>query len=150
MSGPEPSRSGHGLQSEALFTPMPYEVDFTGYLSNTVAPQWLERMRLRLIHEHFSDQRLFDEDRLSVIARTEIEYLRPIRMGALMRGQAKVLGCLRSSWTIAFVFEDATDGTPSLRARQVGAFIDAVSLSPVRIPPAIQERIYQAVHHQEL
>ncbi len=149
MSRTEPPRLPQALQSQAVFTPMPYEVDFTGFLSNTVAPQWLERLRLRLIDEHFADQRLFDQDRLSVIARTEIDYLRPMRMGAVVRGQATVVGCLRSSWTIAFVFEDAATGLPSLRARQVGAFIDAVTLSPARIPPAIQERIAQALHPQE-
>lgn len=122
---------------------MPYEVDFTGFLSNTVAPRWLERLRLQLIAEHFVDQGLFDRQQLSVIARSEIDYLRPIRMGTRLLGRAWVERCMRASWTICFTFHEANTEALCMRALQVGAFIDPDTLNPARVPPAILARVAQ-------
>ncbi len=132
------------LQAEAFFTPMPYEVDFTGFLSNTVAPRWLERLRLLLISEHFGDQGLFDRQQLSVIARCEIDYLRPVRMGMRLLGRAWIDRCLRASWTIRFTFHDVDTSTLCMRAVQVGAFIDPDTFNPARMPPAILARVVRA------
>lgn len=135
---------GEQLQAQVLFTPMPYEVDFTGFLSNTVAPRWLERLRLRLIAEHFGDQALFDPQQLSVIARCEIDYLHPVRMGARLLGRVWIDRCLRASWTIRFTFHDEDTDTLCLRALQVGAFIDPKSFNPARVPPVILARVARA------
>jgi acyl-CoA thioester hydrolase len=132
------------LQAQTFFTPMPYEVDFTGFLSNTVAPCWLERLRLRLIAEHFGDQGLFDRQQLSVIARSEIDYLRPVRMGTRLLGRAWIDRCLRASWTIRFTFHEANADTICMRALQIGAFIDPETFNPVRMPLAILARVARA------
>jgi acyl-CoA thioester hydrolase len=132
------------IQSRVVFVPMPYEVDFTGFLSNTVAPKWLERLRMQLIHDHFADQDLFDQVNLSVIARSEIDYLRPIRMGACLLGHAWIEKCMRSSWTIRFRLRDASTREVCLQARQVGAFIDPNTLTPMRVPQAVRARVGRA------
>lgn len=132
------------LQAEAFFTPMPYEVDFTGFLSNTVAPHWLEQLRLRLITEHFGDLGLLDRQQLSVIARCEIDYLRPVCMGARLLGRAWIDRCLRASWTIRFTFREVDNSTLCMRALQVGAFIDPVTFNPARMPLAIVARVARA------
>jgi len=125
---------------------MPYEVDFTGFLSNTVAPRWLERLRLQLIEEQFADQGLFDRQQLSVIARSEIDYLRPIRMGTKLLGRAWIERCMRSSWTIYFTFHEGETETLCMRALQIGAFINPETLNPARVPPAILARVAQATN----
>lgn len=129
------------LQTEANFSPMPYEVDFTGFLSNTVAPRWLERLRVQLIADHFGDQGLFDRQQLSVIARSEIDYLRPIRMGMQLHGRAWIDRCMRASWTIRFTFRDANTDVLCMRSLQVGAFVDPDTFNPARMPPAIVARV---------
>jgi acyl-CoA thioester hydrolase len=134
------------LQAEANFSPMPYEVDFTGFLSNTVAPRWLERMRLQLIADHFDDQGLFDRRQLSVIARSEIDYLRPVRMGMRVVGRAWIERCLRTSWTIRFTFREADANVLCMRALQVGVFINPDTFNPVRVPPVIAARVAEANH----
>lgn len=131
------------LEAHTLFTPMPYEVDFTGFLSYTVAPCWLERLRLRLIAEHFSDQGLFNRQQLSVIARSEIDYLRPVRMGERLLGRAWIDRCMRASWTIRFTFHEVDTEILCMRALQVGAFIDPNTFNPARMPPAILARVVQ-------
>jgi acyl-CoA thioester hydrolase len=131
------------LHSLSIFVPMPYEVDFTGCLSNTVAPKWLERLRIHLIRQHFFDQNLFDKANLSVITRSEIDYVRPIRIGARVFGHVWVEQCMRASWTIGFVFFDASTEEICLRARQVGAFVDPETFTLTRVPKAIQERVAQ-------
>lgn len=132
------------LQTQAHFTPMPYEVDFTGFLSNTVAPRWLERLRLSLIADHFGDLGLFDRQRLSLIARSEIDYLRPVRMGDQLLGRAWVDRCLRTSWTVRFTFCEADTSKLCMRALQVGAFIDSDTFNLARMPPAIRVRVARA------
>jgi acyl-CoA thioester hydrolase len=129
------------LQTKASFMPMPYEVDFTGFLSNTVAPRWLERLRIQLIADHFADQGLFEQRNLSVIARSEIDYMRPIRMGMRMVGRAWIERCLRASWTICFTFREADTDVLCMRALQVGAFIDPDTFNPACVPPAIAARV---------
>lgn len=134
---------GNHLSVETIFNPMPYEVDFTGFLSNTVAPQWLERLRLRLIAEHFADQGLLEEQQLSVIARTEIDYLRPIHMGMFLTGRAWIERCLRASWTIRFEFQETGANTTCMRALQIGAFIHPKTHIPTRVPIQIYDRVAQ-------
>lgn len=120
---------------------MPYEVDFTGFLSNTVAPRWLERLRLQLIADHFGDQDLFDRRQLSVIARSEIDYLRPIRMGMRLLGRAWIERCMRASWTIRFTFREANTDVLCMRALQVGTFINPDTFNPARVPSTIVARV---------
>ncbi len=120
---------------------MPYEVDFTGFLSNTVAPRWLERLRLQLIADHFEDQGLLDRRQLSVIARSEIDYLRPVCMGMRVVGRVWIERCLRTSWTIHFSFREADTDVLCIRALQVGAFVDPNTFNPTRVPPAIVARV---------
>lgn len=120
---------------------MPYEVDFTGFLSNTVAPCWLERLRVQLIADHFDDQGLFDRQQLSVIARSEIDYLRPIRLGMRLLGRAWIERCMRASWSIRFTFFEANTDALCMRALQIGAFIDPDTFTPTRVPPIIVARV---------
>lgn len=120
---------------------MPYEVDFTGFLSNTVAPCWLERLRMQLIADHFGDQGLFDRQQLSVIARSEIDYLRPVRLGMRLLGRAWIERCMRASWIIRFTFCEANTDTLCMRALQVGAFIDPDTFTPARVPQTIVAQV---------
>lgn len=123
------------------FSPLPYEVDFSGFLSNTVAPCWLERLRVKMMREHFGELNIFVSEHLSVIASTEIRYLRPIRLGDELLGKVWVEKCLRSSWRVQFCFTDLSTRVDGIRASQVGVFIDAASFQPVRVPPLVRKKL---------
>lgn len=136
-------RSEHALAclTQAHFSPLPYEVDFTGFLSNTVAVTWLERLRVQLMVEHFSDLDIYAPQNLSVIARTEVDYLKPVRLTDCLEAQAYVARCLSASWTVNFSFRHAITGQEHLRATQVGVFLDPFNLTPIRMPPQIRQRV---------
>lgn len=120
---------------------MPYEVDFAGFVSNTVAATWLERLRLQLMAEQFADVDLCAPQNLSVIARTTVEYVKPVRFTDRLEGQARVARFMNTSWTIEFSFLHAATGNEHLRAEQLGVFLDPVSLAPTRMPPQIRRRL---------
>lgn len=127
--------------TQAYFSPLPYEVDFTGFLSNTVAATWLERLRIQIMAEHFSDLDIYAPQNLSVIARTQIDYLRPVRLIDCLEARAHVARCLSASWTIQFSFRHTITGQEHLRATQVGVFLNPVNLTPIRMPPQIRQRV---------
>lgn len=130
-----------GVVSELMFRPMPYEVDFTGILSNTVAPRWMEALRVNLMDTHFPHFDNSAPEHLSVIAETKIQYLKPARYHDVIRGQAWLESASFSRWVIAFRFDFQGDGPTMMRARQVGAFVDPQRLTPVRIPAAVRQLI---------
>lgn len=127
------------VTSELVFRPLPYEVDFTGFLSNTVAPRWMEALRVSLMDRHFPHFDNGAPEHLSVIAETQVKYLMPIRYGDLILGRAWVESASYSRWVVAYAFERNDGGEEVLRGKQIGAFIHARTFTPVRIPEAIRQ-----------
>lgn len=125
------------LSATARFDPMPFEVDFTGFLSNTVAPRWMETLRVSLMRQHFSSVQMDSPANLSVIATTEISYLAPVRFGDVVEGRVWVEKVTTSRWHVAFEFFNSTLGRASIAAQQTGAFLDPDSFRPVRIPLSV-------------
>jgi acyl-CoA thioester hydrolase len=119
------------------FDPMPHEVDFTGFLSNTIACRWMETLRVRMVRAHMSGAGLDGNGNVSIIARTEIDYLAPIRFGDRVDGRIWLAGITPSRWQVEFEFFNMPLGRLSIAARQVGAFVDPVRGGPVRIPRSI-------------
>lgn len=74
---------------------------------------------------------------LRVVARTEIEYLAPIRFGDVVEGSVWLEKVVPSRWQVAFESVNTTLGRASIAARQTGAFLDPVSHRPVRIPLSV-------------
>ncbi len=121
--------------------PMPYEVDFTGFVSNTVAPKWMERLRIILMAQCFPEIDLKDSSNLSVISRVEIDYRRPIRFTDSIVGRAFIKKILNSSWVIGFTFEDMNSSGVYFEGSQVGVFIDSLTLKPKRMPSIINQKL---------
>jgi acyl-CoA thioester hydrolase len=147
MSSALSMRAPSGVTSELTFRPMPFEVDFTGFLSNTVAPRWMEALRVSLMDRHFPHFDSGAPEHLSVIAETQIKYLKPGRYGDVICGRAWIESTSCSRWVIAFRF-DFQEGATMLRGRQVGAFVHPETLMPVRIPDAIRELIASSSHSE--
>jgi len=120
---------------------MPYEVDFTGFVSNTVTLTWLERLRLQLMSEQFETVDLFSPQNLSVIARTEVHYIKPIRITDRLEGHACVAKFMNTSWTIEFSFRNSNNDDEHLHATQLGVFLDPTRLIPTRMPTQIHRHL---------
>jgi acyl-CoA thioester hydrolase len=122
-------------------TPLPYEVDFTGFVSNTVAPQWMERLRVLLMAQCFPEVDLKDATNLSVIRRAEVDYLRPIQFTDPIMGRAFIKKVLSSSWVVGFSFTNMITSDICLEGSQTGVFIDAMTLKPKRMPSLINQKL---------
>lgn len=122
-------------------TPLPYEVDFTGFVSNTVAPRWMERLRILLMARCFPDVDLNDATNLSVIRRAEIDYLRPIRFTDPIMGRACIKKVLSSSWVVGFSFTNMLTSDVCFEGSQIGVFIDARTFKPKRMPSLINLKL---------
>ena len=122
-------------------TPMPYEVDFTGFVSNTVAPKWMERLRIILMTQCFPEIDLKDPSNLSVISRVEIDYRRPIKFTDSIMGRAFIKKVLNSSWVVGFYFEDMSNSKICFEGSQVGVFIDSATFKPKRMPSIITQKL---------
>ena len=126
------------VEVELVFRPKPYEVDFTGFLSNTVAPRWMEELRVELMNTHFPRFDTGTQEHLSVIAETQVKYIKPARYGDIIYGRAWLDSATYSRWVVAFTFHLQHDSSLMMQGQQVGVFINPHSLLPVRIPEVIK------------
>jgi acyl-CoA thioester hydrolase len=120
---------------------MPYELDFTGFVCNTVALRWMERLRLLLMEQCFPKVDLNDEKNVSVIRRAEVDYLQPIRLRDRIMGRAFVKKGMSSSWVIGFSFMNLSTAHICIEGSQTGVFIDATTLKPKRMPLIISHKL---------
>lgn len=133
----------------AVFDPKPYEVDFTGFLSNTVATRWMEDLRVKMMREHFSDFDVGKSENLSVIVKTEINYVHPIRYGDHIEGSVWLGKVLHCQWQVRFEFKHKTNGETLLTGLQIGAFVDSKTLIPIRVPKMIESKIVSWITAKE-
>ena len=69
------------LLVELDFTARTYDVDFMGIVSNIVYVRWLEDLRLRLLAVHHPLEDQLEAGYAPILARTEIAYKHPVRLG---------------------------------------------------------------------
>lgn len=131
-----------------VFEPLPYEVDFTGFLSNTVAPKWMEHLRVSLMRDKFQMIDITSPDHLSLIYQLEVKYIRPVRFGDKLIGAAWIDELWRSRWKIGFSFTDCDNRNVVISGFQHGAFIDPVSLCPIGVPKEIVKVCNQTVEEK--
>lgn len=122
------------LRTTLVFRPMPYEVDFTGILSNTVALCWMEALRVTLMDTHFSSFAMDDARNLSVITQAHVHYLQPIRYSDKVHGQVWIERVQGSRFVVAYEFAIQERGQVAVRATQTGAFLESKSFQPVPVP----------------
>lgn len=119
------------------FTVRTYDIDFVGIVSNIVYIRWLEDLRLQALAEHFPLDTAINELGISpVLLRTEIDYLRPIRLFDPVVGVlwAAEIGRVRQVLQAEF----RVHGDLHASARQTTCFIDLKTGRPVRTPDAIR------------
>ena len=131
----------HPFGASQQFTPLPYEVDFTGFVSNTVVLHWMERLRVQLMAHCFPEVDLTAPNNFSVIRRAEVDYLRPIRFTDRLMGDAFIQQVFSTSWVVKFSFTNTSTSEVCFTGSQTGVFIDTATHKPKRIPILIQQKL---------
>lgn len=116
-----------------------FEIDFAGHVSNIVYVQWLEIARTTLLDAvDLPIARLMEEGLAPIVARTEIEYRRPLVLGDPVR-IALAITKMRS--LSAFMeFEISSASEVAATARQLGLFVSTATGKPRRLGPEIRAR----------
>jgi acyl-CoA thioester hydrolase len=109
-----------------------YDIDFAGVVSNIVYVRWLEDLRMKLLEEHLPLEGQWEQGIVPVLAATQIEYKRPIRLFDQPVGRLWMSEVGRVKWTVRA--EILLDGKPAATASQTGAFVSLPTMRPVALP----------------
>lgn len=130
----------HMLSVEMQIKPMTYDIDYAGHVSNIVYVRWLEDLRTAWLDAYAPLPVLMEDGIGPVLLRTEIDYLRPIRLfDNPVEGHLWIAEYDRIRATMRAEFR--VQGEVHAQAIQVGMFFKVQSGKPVRIPAMILDQI---------
>ncbi|MCJ7513836.1 MAG: thioesterase family protein [Anaerolineales bacterium] len=92
-----------------------------------------------MLDEHLPLEPEFRQGRGPVLARTEIDYLRPLRFGDVAVGRMWLAGVRRASWSLQAEFVAGEDVVA--RALQVGVLVDYATLKPLPVPDVLRRSL---------
>ena len=99
------------------FKPRFRDTDRVGHVNNAVFATYIENCRVDWLHEIHDRKEL--QDIRFIIARIEIDYIKPIHLGGMLRVFMWVSRIGTKSWTFDFAVTDNKDGTLHARAKSV-------------------------------
>jgi acyl-CoA thioester hydrolase len=115
-----------------------YDVDYARIVHNAVYIRWLEDLRLEIMTSHFPPQDQLSDQQSPVLARTEINYHRPLRLFDKAVGRMWVSDLGKARWEVQA--EICRGEMVAATARQTGYFMDLVKYRPIRIPAEFREK----------
>ncbi|MBN1540112.1 MAG: acyl-CoA thioesterase [Candidatus Thermoplasmatota archaeon] len=121
---------------EREFRANTYDIDFAGVLSNQVYQRWLEDLRTDLIQGYADMKELMDGGSVPVLARTEVDFKRPVFLLERIKGKMWVEELQGVKWAVRAEFIKE-DGTVCARSYQWGVFLDTKTLRPVQVPDVL-------------
>jgi acyl-CoA thioester hydrolase len=125
-----------------------YDIDFAGIVNNIVYVRWLEDLRLKFLNEHLPLEKQMEQGYAPVIASTEIEYKRPVKLIDQVIGRLWLSNLGRLKWTVQA--EILANNVLAAVATQKGAFVSLESGRPVLVPEELQQKYldYQQVSQE--
>lgn len=115
-----------------------YDIDFAGIVSNIVYIRWLEDLRLKFLDEHWQLDKQVAQGYAPILAGTEIEYKRPIKLIDQVIGRLWISNLGRLKWTVeAEIF---ANNKLAAVATQKGAFVSLENGRPIPIPEGLQQK----------
>jgi acyl-CoA thioester hydrolase len=123
---------GRPLAVSAPIKVQGYDVDFAGIVSNIVYIRWLEDLRYLVLDTYLPLAGLLAEGMAPVLARTEIDYRRPIKHFDTVQGHMWLAELNGPRWVLAA--EIHANGKRAAQARQTGVFVSTTTLRPVPLP----------------
>ncbi|MEH1919930.1 acyl-CoA thioesterase [Nostoc sp.] len=118
-----------------------YDIDFMGIVSNIVYIRWLEDLRLKFLDEHWQLNQQIEQGYTPILAGTEIEYKRPIKMIDQVIGRLWLSNLGRLKWTVQA--EILSNNELAAVATQKGAFVNLQNSRLIPIPEELQKKYLQ-------
>jgi acyl-CoA thioester hydrolase len=118
-----------------------YDIDSAGHVSNIVYFRWLEDLRLQLMEEHFPLQTFMEMGLTPIIAASNIEYKKSIKLFDRPVGHMWIREIGKSS--LKFQGEIYVANQLTTQAGHVGVFVDTKSGRPRRLPDIVVEKFHQ-------
>lgn len=122
-----------------------YDIDFVGIVSNIVYIRWLEDLRLKFLDEHWELNQQLEQGYAPILAGTEIEYKRSIKISDRVIGHLWLSNLGRLKWTVKA--EILSNDELAAVATQKGAFISLQNGRPIRIPEEFHKKYF---HYQQV
>ncbi|MFW9261132.1 thioesterase [Nostoc sp. KVJ20] len=118
-----------------------YDIDFMGIVSNIVYIRWLEDLRLKFLDEHWRLNQQIEQGYTPILAGTEIEYKRPIKIIDQVIGRLWLSNLGRLKWTVQA--EILSNNELAAVASQKGGFVSLQNNRLVPIPEELQNKYLQ-------
>lgn len=119
-----------------------YDIDFVGIVSNIVYIRWLEDLRLKFLEEHWRLEQQIEQGYAPIMAGTEIEYKRPIKLNDQVIGRLWLSNLGRLKWTVQA--EILANKELAAIATQKGAFMSLESSRLIPIPEGLKQKYCQS------
>ncbi|MFH0882183.1 MAG: thioesterase family protein [bacterium] len=130
------------------FVPKTYDIDASNHVSNISYIRWLEDLRLAWLDCYHPLKHEASSGVMPALLRTEIDYVRQIRLFEKVTGAMWVApgGRLR----FALHAEFTVDGELRARATQIGIWFRVEDSKPVRPPDELLRKIEEAANNNDL
>ena len=132
--------AGRPLEVELAFPVRTYDIDFAGIVSNIVFIRWLEDLRLRMLELHYPLGPMLARGQGPVLARTEIDYRKPVRFGSTVRGVMWLADHRRARFDLEAEFD--VEGEIVARARQQGYLVEYGKMRPLPLPEELKAKAH--------
>lgn len=131
------TRSERPLEIEMTFSPGTYDIDYAGIVSNIVYIRWLEDLRLALLNDYLPLEGELAQGVTPVLVKTEIHYVRPVRLFESVGALMWVTHVAGASWSLEaeFVVQEVV----TARAKQVLASVSLHTFRPRPLPKRLRE-----------
>jgi acyl-CoA thioester hydrolase len=126
------------LEIELNIAVRTYDIDFMGIVSNIVYIRWLEDLRLKFLDEHFQLEKQLKQGYSPILAGTDIEYKRPIKLHDQVIGRIWIGSLGKLKWSLQG--EILANNQLAAVATQKGAFISLENNRPVAIPMELHNK----------
>jgi acyl-CoA thioesterase FadM len=109
-------------------------------VSNQVYIRWLEYLRFEVIKRHFGWEN-FPKGVVPLLLRTEIDYLKALRLFDRVEGRMWISSFDNVKWTMEGEFLKLPSKELVVRAKHVGVFYNFLASRPTRIPRRLREAL---------
>jgi acyl-CoA thioester hydrolase len=127
-----------------------FDIDVADHVSNIVYLRWLEMTRVRFLDAvGLPIDEMIASGIAPVIARTEIDYVRPVRLREQVHVALWLSRLRAASAELRFEVTVGDEGEVAARADQLGLFVRLVTGRPVRMPADARARFEPYVRTDE-
>lgn len=134
------SPTSRPFETELSFQVKSYDVDYIGYVHNTVYIRWLEDLRVAMLAPHYSLEQCVNNGITPIILKTCIEYKKPLRLFDNFVGKVWVSKLEGIRWSVSHELHH--NGNIVATAEQQGIFINLQTHRPVPVPQELAKKFF--------